>query len=82
MDTGASLTNIPYEIWEPFATEIQWLAQPPGPSVVAVAGSTLTYQLGRVNLAAFDNDGRWMPPAWTLACCWHYQDNAPTPLLG
>ena len=51
--------------------------------MVAVAGLNLTYQLGRVRLAAFDNDGRWLPPAWMVAArCWHYHENAPPPLLG
>jgi len=80
VDTGAMLTNIPYEIWEPFASEIRW---PYSESTdVRVAGITLSYHLGRVMLAALDNDNRWMPPAWTLARCWHYKEDAPSPLLG
>ncbi len=80
VDTGAMLTNIPYEIWEPFANEIQWPTSVSGQ--VKVAGVNLSYQLGRVMLAALDNDNRWMPPAWTVARCWHYKENAPSPLLG
>jgi hypothetical protein len=82
VDTGAMLTNIPYEIWEPFAAEIQWPKTVSEENIVHVAGASLSYQLGRVMLAAMDNDNRWMPPVWTLARCWHYADESPPPLLG
>ena len=29
LDTGAPLTCIPFEVWEPFADRIRWLDQPP-----------------------------------------------------
>lgn len=82
VDTGAMLTNIPYDVWEPFASEIEWPSAIPAQNAVQVAGTSLTYQLGRVMLAAIDNENRWMEPAWTVARCWHFCENAPPPLLG
>ena len=34
---------------------------------MTVLGGRFAYRLGRLRLGAFDDDGRWLPPAWTPA---------------
>lgn len=81
VDTGASLTNLPFEVWSEFTGELRWLervsAEP-----VRVGGREHTYRLGRVRLAATDQSGRWMPPAWVLARCLAECEEPIPPLLG
>lgn len=81
VDTGASITNLPFEVWSGFEGEIRWLervAEDP----VRVGGREHRYRLGRVRLAAPDQFGRWMPPAWTLARCLEQTDDPIPSLLG
>jgi hypothetical protein len=82
VDTGASLSNIPYEIWEPFASEIRWIKTANQENIIRVGGMSIRYRLGRVMLAVIDNDLHWMPPAWTVARFWDYYEDVPPPLLG
>jgi len=80
VDTGAWLTNIEHDRWEPFASEIHWLSSEP--AEILRGGSTITYRLGLVLLAASDNQNRWMPPAWTVARCLEYHADKPCSVLG
>lgn len=83
VDTGASLTNLPYEIWEPFAAEIRWLdPSPASVRLVSIGGSTASYQLGRIRLMASDIEGRHFPAEWTVARCLHFTEEPMQALLG
>ncbi len=81
VDTGASVTNLPFEVWSEFEGEIRWLERVED-DPVRVGGRSHSYRLGRVRLAATDRDGRWMPPVWTLARCLAETDEPIPPLLG
>jgi hypothetical protein len=81
VDTGASISHLPFEVWSEFTGEIRWLDRADAASV-RVGGAEHNYRLGRVRLAATDRDGRWMPPAWTLARCLDETDEPIPPLLG
>ena len=81
VDTGAPLTLFPYEIWEPFAAQIQWFDQPPRddgtPRQVTILGGRFRSSLGRVKLGAIDEDARWLPPVTVNA--WFLQYHAGSP---
>lgn len=81
VDTGASVTNLPFEVWSEFEGEIRWLERVDD-DPVRVGGRVHNYRLGRVRLAATDQFGRWMPPAWALARCLNESDEPIPPLLG
>ena len=81
VDTGASITNLPHGVWSAFESEIRWLAQA-GPETVGLGGAEYPFRLGRVLLAALDWQGRWMPPAWTVARLLEPTAESVPPLLG
>jgi hypothetical protein len=86
VDTGCMLSVLPFGTWRPFESEIRWLDRP-APLTVAgrslrVAGGVQQYRLGQVRLAATDEDGRWLPPSWSVVQCLEDGTGQPPPLLG
>jgi hypothetical protein len=81
VDTGASLTNLPFHVWAAAEAEIRWLNREDTDSI-AIGGREHDFRLGRVLLAASDEKGRWMPPAWTLARCLAETEDPIPALLG
>jgi hypothetical protein len=83
VDTGASLTNLPYDVWSatggPGGGEIRGLEVAERDDV-RIGGQTFTYRLGQVLLAALDWRGRWMPPSWTTVRCLDEQEDADEPV--
>lgn len=67
VDTGAPITVLPYETWQPFAADVDLLAQPSDESELNIAGGRQRGQLGRIRLGATDDDLNWMPARWTFA---------------
>lgn len=92
VDTGCMLSVLPFDVWQPFENEIRWLHRPatlaPAERSIRVIGGDHPYRLGQVQLAAIDEEGRWIPPAWTVTQCLEdtraQQDppRQPPPLLG
>ena len=82
VDTGARLTTLPYAVWQPFTDEIHLLEVKQSQRTIYVKGNTYSYRLGRVLLAAVDNNDRWLPPARTIVCCLDYHPDPPPALLG
>ena len=80
VDTGASLTNLPFDVWTRVESEIRWLDRADA-DVIAIGGQAHDFRLGRVLLAAMDSQRRWMPPAWTLARCLDEKTDEPIPAL-
>lgn len=76
VDTGASLTSLPYHIWQRFEDDIRWLDRVDD-EPIGLGGETYPYRLGRVLLAALDLDGRWLPPGWATVRC---LDDSPEPI--
>jgi hypothetical protein len=81
VDTGASLTNLPFDVWTRAESDIRWLERADS-DPIAIGGTRHPFRLGRVLLAAMDWQGRWMPPAWTLARCLAETDEPIPALLG
>lgn len=81
VDTGASLSSLPYQIWAAYESEIRWIERADD-DPIALGGEILHYRLGRVLLAATDLDGRWFPPEWTLARCLQETESPLPALLG
>jgi hypothetical protein len=82
VDTGAQLSCLPFEIWEPFESEIQWLTTVPERQLIRLAGVTTEYRLGRILLGATDTENRWLPPTWIVARCCRATDLPFPSLLG
>lgn len=81
VDTGSSISNLPYEVWGGIASEVRWLEQTE-PETVGIGGESYPFRLGRVLLAAVDWQGRWMPPEWTVARLLEPTAEPIPPLLG
>ncbi len=67
IDTGAALSVFPEREWRKWEERVEWLAwagQNVGGAVprVRVLGGNYPYRVGRVSVAAFDVDGRRLPP--------------------
>lgn len=83
VDTGASLTNLPLHVWQPFESELRLETGQQPEATIAIGGQRIPYRLAWVFLAASDSYGNWMPPAWTLARCHlneDYENLVPTVL--
>jgi hypothetical protein len=76
VDTGASISSLPFHVWSRFEPDIRWLDRVDDVPI-RFGGETYPYRLGRVLLAAIDLDGRWLPPDWALVRC---LDDAPEPI--
>lgn len=85
VDTGASLTNLPHDVWTVIdgtsTSEIRWLERTES-DPIHIGGQRHNFRLGRVLLAAMDWQGRWMPPAWTTVRCLDQTDEPIPALLG
>lgn len=81
VDTGASISNLPYAVWSPFESDVRWLERTAA-DTVGLGGDSYGFRLGRVLIAASDWQGRWMPPEWTLARCLDETPDPVPPLLG
>jgi hypothetical protein len=68
-------------MWIDIESEIRWLDRVDS-DPVAIGGTTHSFRLGRVLLAAMDWQGRGMSPAWTLARCLDETDEPIPALLG
>jgi hypothetical protein len=67
IDTGAALSVFPEREWRQWEVRVEWLAWAglrvgrAAPRLKVLGGNYL-YRLGRVRVAAFDDDGRRLPP--------------------
>lgn len=79
LDTGAPLTIFPFAVWQPFASAVQWLTQPPQPAQtrVTILGGRFAFRLGRVRFGAADEDGNWLPAASSTALLLDHDPAAP-----
>jgi hypothetical protein len=66
IDTGTPLTIIPYQFWQPFAQQIDVLADASDESELIVAGGKQNGKLARIRLGAIDDDLNWMAARSTL----------------
>ncbi len=83
VDTGARLTTLPYSIWKPFQNEIEFAHDlSREPRQITVGAKTTAYVLGRIRLAALDDDNRWLPLVWTVARCLDSRPDPHEALLG
>jgi hypothetical protein len=57
VDTGAMLTLLPREVWEPYQAHIRWLHVTAGPwNATKISGQSLSLQLGLVTMRFLDYD--------------------------